>query len=655
MFDRTLTSNGAQSYNNEAVFTFEEKDYHTITIKAPASGYAFLEKLEFISEDSGILIEDGTLGGAGINDYYVANATIGTGNLAPVAISSQNGINSFFDRQGETKADLIICQHYTNDSLETLTTGINDAVSLTKSNNTPLVLVSEQPALNFVTAEGVLTEERESMAQLLRNAANNAHVSLIDWIKMVDFSVRNEYEARYFPGADKTHPSQEGAAIPLPSLLDLFSIPSPGHQSIYRSAKDLIKPASGKSPDFSEGYDKSSADKGVVLTNNNVGRKEGRVIIGAAVNGVTNQLAPLTFSLNAVNQVIGGDSNAEIQSNPDGADQFGAYKNDAVTKFVFGHRYLSKETVCSVVLLVRKINEALPGISFTSPTNNHVPRLYVNDSLVSGNQWLFSDYQVEDNEPYFVYGHLRLNTSSSPEKYIQINCSNLAVYGIWCVNGKAPTLSGKELERTRRISTPLLMVGDLTPAQAHNGQIYFEDIDSVTVEKEAVDSSVIKPRNGSDYYNLFKCLNKSVIDFHYIRPTSVENTSYDNFAGGYTSTISAGGDFRVTLSGFTAWEKTYTVFIPVSFVETYVSIQIYMFNPGNNTYVYLNNDLSWSLAPANPDEVIECSGENTAITFNMPDEATFSALGSNPQFRIAVVGNAKVATATLCQGSSACI
>jgi hypothetical protein len=353
VFDATLSSNGTQSYNNEYVKTFSSTGYHSLTIKAPTSGYAYLERFERLLNKPGVIIENATMGGYAASDFVNAHTrTPGTGNIAAITISGNNGTDSFFGRTGVSKPDVIIFQQFTNDSTTSLfQTVLDRAVLKTKETNVPLVLVTEQPSTQFISSEGVLNAQKTEIYNLIKSAAAQKHVSLVDWIALVDYSDKAAYTAKYYAEGETTHPLAIAHQVPMGQLLNLFNISSPGHQNIYYSDSDREKEATGRSLAVAS-YDKAKTRTIASISGKN-GVAEARIAVGKAVDAVSLEKRNLYYSAKARNQIVSGDTNDSIAASPTATDDYGPYKTNVSSVFFVAPSYASlgvEETAIFTVL-----------------------------------------------------------------------------------------------------------------------------------------------------------------------------------------------------------------------------------------------------------------------------------------------------------------
>ncbi|WP_234735336.1 SGNH/GDSL hydrolase family protein [Tellurirhabdus bombi] len=649
---QNLSSAGSQSYNNEAVFDFSsttKEGYHTITITAPSvtNGRAYLERIEFISNTPGVIIENATLGGSALREFMSPSTTVDAGNLPLIPVVGNTGTDSFFGRTGATKPDAIIMEHFTNDGDVALFQSVLDrAMQKTKEGATPIVLISEMPAMSFLDASGVLNTQKKTMLNSLRQAALNPHVSFIDWAAMVDHSNRTLYEQTYFPGTDKTHPNANGERLLLNALVRLFGVEHPGVNSVNRIALERYANArSGGSVAI------SNKQIGSLLRGlDKAGRIEDRVVVGQAVDLLSNKLLPVALSLSVRNQITGGNTNETIRASSS-KSAFGPYITNLNSQLYITKKLAGKttETTATVTILFRRTGGS-SSVTMSSGGDNLAPR-FVSGSTATqgaGGGTQISLPVATDEAPLYWTFTVKAHASAEVGRTFSLVLNgNVEVYGAWVAEGEAATITQTEFVKTRELGLPLSITGDLAATDVIQGQSYRETIDSVTVDRTATAGVVHKVINAGAWGGLYRLNNRSTVKYYELSPSAIGTTAFNDFMGGNASDAS-GSPFYLessTLTGY-LYGKTYTLTLRVQGGTPYM--RVYLQNGGQK--IYLLPVGTWSTTGA--DLVQGLTNENLAFTFTLPAQGAFTL--NNPTLRVEIAFAGKITNATLVQGSSAC-
>jgi len=187
----TINSLGSQSYNNEFVYAFTDNKFRTITIKPPASGYAYFEAVELNQNNPGIHVIDGTLGGTAVKSMLVYPAPTG-GEVAPIQpTSTYRGFDSYLLATSATaKHDVIVSGQLVNDAnsgLAYMQTDYKAAqdrlIAQSKINGTQIVM-NVEPAGHYAVPGDPNHSAYAYGRNLLLSYATEPHVTVIDHHEM---------------------------------------------------------------------------------------------------------------------------------------------------------------------------------------------------------------------------------------------------------------------------------------------------------------------------------------------------------------------------------------------------------------------------------------------------------------------------------------
>lgn len=203
----TTPAAGSQAYRQRQTFTVTA-GHHKVEIAAPASGYAYFEEIE-ISDSTrpGVQFFNYTYGGSKLVDMVNLVAPTGA-QVAGIPISGNNGIASHFDRDD---LDLIFVGQDVNDAGSGMwpapfKTVIDQAVTYGRTRGIPVVLQSAMAGHYANPAETANYAQYAAIrTYYMQLAAQNNHVTHIDWHGATAMSDINAYAARYYPGVTITN------------------------------------------------------------------------------------------------------------------------------------------------------------------------------------------------------------------------------------------------------------------------------------------------------------------------------------------------------------------------------------------------------------------------------------------------------------------
>lgn len=202
----TFGAPGAQKYSNRTKFT-TTLGWHTVTITAPASGYSYLESLEFAdSTRTGIEISNAALGGSSINSMVTLRTPNGA-QIAGIPIGSNVGLDSFVNR---TNVDMFSMSYVVNDAgLGTswasggYKTAVDYMVAKAASLSIPFLIVIEMGGHYSMPNDNGSTSNNtafNTIREYLLSLRKHNHVTVVDWHAATAMSDYAAYAARYYPG-----------------------------------------------------------------------------------------------------------------------------------------------------------------------------------------------------------------------------------------------------------------------------------------------------------------------------------------------------------------------------------------------------------------------------------------------------------------------
>lgn len=245
-YSQTINCNGEQRYANEAVIIFDEVEYRNLEIKAPASGYIYLETIDFCEDKPGLHYMQASLGGSSLYNHFVVRSPIL--GVAGIPIEGNKGFDSIYNNTNEYfKPDVIVCTYTVNDSGLGLNnvnkyfkTALARMAECAAKNNIQIVYVIEmgghyslpsQSANNYASFQEVI--------KTIRSYANHPNITVVDWhkksgldttdfeqiknIALNNYGVTYNEETNLFTG-DFIHPHDSALSLVQGMLTSLFGI-----------------------------------------------------------------------------------------------------------------------------------------------------------------------------------------------------------------------------------------------------------------------------------------------------------------------------------------------------------------------------------------------------------------------------------------------
>jgi len=667
-FSRSISWAGAQSVNNESTWTFTAIGHHTIKFMAPASGYAYIETLESCQDKNGIQVIDATHGGSSLRNMVVVQSPAGA-QVAGIPISGYTVLDGHFNNvTANYKPDLFIFAWCVNDAglgMGNYTSYYQPAlqriVDLTKALNTPLILVVEMGGAYAMTNHANHATFEAIRAQI-RSYATLPHVTVIDWHALSDPYTLGipAWAARYYPSAvynevagtvtsgDFIHPNNYGQAL-LAEALSVKTAVTPtgqigltdGTQSQYTSAL---------APVLSNRTLEAYSDKQFIgarrIEANNMGIVNDYTCIGYSSNFTMplTDISPLFLSEREHNLgIVNSSMNSAVAASTT-SDEYGKYLM-ASNKAQYIYPGSSGDTTVTVVVG--------PGAwrIRTRDYNNTVGLEHFSKGASIG---VFSDIAGNNTTDKPQVMHFTVRYSSFYTTWTG------KIYALYVTPTSFPCITLIEGNLAREISGPLYMTSDLASAAVVLGQIYWETVNSKTVEKVAIGRRVYKA-NDSNYYGLYRVQNRTMANL--IRNLSLSGSvtlnAYDDVFGGQSQTTTLNPPV-VSLGAIINSSFADQLFTLAGKLSGYVQVAFYLFDGGTNNVLHYNPITNtWIAGLYNTNNQIFNlrDGEMCAITFNMPTAAQLGAATWSLNLRQfgGSAADSKWGVFTLVDGSSACV
>jgi hypothetical protein len=649
-----MDSSGAQAFGL-SVTTAVAYGNHRIVINPPASGFAYIERIEIgDSTKVGVKTSDVTLGGSSLRNTQIVNAgNTGTATIQPV--STTIGVDAIFNT---TEFDLIICHHTVNDSGQYwYSTGWTDlidrAVATTGVNNVPIVFVVEMAGHNAMPNDaGTASNYLQFLAMreyLLKVARENNHVYTVDWHGMTILSDLTAYQQRYYPGVtalnisagtytgDFIHPGTVGQKVCSQALCAALGLGPSEYELLTAGQRAALTKQTPTAPTRAV-----LSEVGVTKPHD---AAAGTALL-ATGNGISYQRVPYyrDDTVSNLSAVLPGLILASGTS-----DSFGPYLSLNNTGYVVSPTvdFVNGERV----IVTMRLKGTAGGAIGVYPSAGGV--FYRNGVALtaanSGAGGTAGFILASVTEPIVFSVEFGATSNSAT-----INFTGADVYE-YCVTRTAlPTLTSKLNGAFFEIGPPALLSGtDPVFDQALIGQQFYEVADGTTVYK-TLRGRVSKwnptTQTVSDR-GLYTAVDRTVSGLliaTYGTPGAATangvtggQVSADNTAQGYADF----GPFSIVNA------YTYTVLLRPEFNRGGVWIWL----NGSSNY-YLQPDGTWSLTaasarPWNVDQI----GRSQAFTFVAPSTLAAS-IGNTPRLRVQQTGGTNgYSTATVVKGFSACV
>lgn len=189
----TINSGGSQAYNQKHILTFPAVEYRKLTIKAPATGFAYLETITQRSNRPGIEVLDGSMGATALEHMLNFPKEQEAMSMAPTIKSAElyGAMDSYMlDESATGKFDIVYFGWDVNDSYSVQNVNARYApaiarlVARTKANKQILILVVEPGGHYSIPSDpGYAANLR--IREILRSYATEPHVVVVDHYDLI--------------------------------------------------------------------------------------------------------------------------------------------------------------------------------------------------------------------------------------------------------------------------------------------------------------------------------------------------------------------------------------------------------------------------------------------------------------------------------------
>jgi hypothetical protein len=660
VLDATLDCSGAQSYCNVHTVRFTGKQVSRITVRS-ASGLGYLEAVESIDLGPGVFIENATMGGSGLFNTMTLFTT-GPNRVDGIPIVGLNGADSILNRPAATRPQLLLLQHYTNDGMTVasqLTAILDRMVETANELRIPVVIISENPALAFVTSDGQLTTDRQALLELFKSYGNTEMTVFVDWLNMADYSDKTAYEALAFPTADKTHPTQQMHYTLEGALSSLLLTRYPGAPSIVDApAYQGPNEQKGRNAFVPDAYATTPVALGTP--------RQDATPYGGGLTALARSMSASMSSLyvtlflgpNAVSTNLPSFVDAIAES--DSIDPlYGPYIPAGETFVDVGEATplvsTSASDLFTVVALVRSNIEAAQGsINMFDPGRGYEPR-FTNNGVMRAETGGGVSFQLAGTAPRYVHLQYRrdLDAGSDLDFNFTIQAQNLDVFGVWCVDGPVPIVTPRIRARGRFTGPPGYMTVDRITSQVEPGQVFLEKMGNVgsvrPIIKRAIDAVCYRPFTNT-FGRMYEIINRDDYPPRLLQRNNDDGTLVYNEGIG-AEAYSDNEAVEMQLTALPAGELVTLAFHQMSaqgnFNVRLTNGVTTLHLVADNTWQTGNNTLLGGSLGAFP--------QNIALTFNMPSDAQAASLGASAYMILSRVGSTSpvMASAVLARGSSA--
>ncbi len=632
-YSQTINCNGEQRYANEAVIIFDEVEYRNLEIKAPASGYIYLETIDFCEDKPGLHYMQASLGGSSLYNHFVVRSPIL--GVAGIPIEGNKGFDSIYNNTNEYfKPDVIVCTYTVNDAGAGLTNvnkyfkpALARMAECAAKNNIQIVYVIEmgghyslpsQSATNYASFQEVI--------KTIRSYANHPNITVVDWhkksgldttdfeqiknIALNNYGVTYNEETNLFIG-DFIHPHDSALSLVQGMLTSLFGI------SPVVGGNEFFNRIIGRNENNTNGYIRDSSIPlynkvftDTVITAKEVVNNAGLLLkyqkIGKAQELVSGHLEPLWYCENEynytnINEVI--DSSAT-------SDKYG--------KYITGQRNVD----------ISPIGDLVKSKGFTATFIVGGSTFSMNKQQLAGSLVVNGKETGITNSDYIAVNLYR------DINIVTFHLSNPSVGSFFSIIGTVyagylTTTDFACITKQNRVmmhSPVKLFAGSVPIEKLQTGKVYKEVVNSKVIKKQCIDNNVIPVMSSIDGVvkssGLFLALDRSHVKELAINGVVTEaptDSRYDCVIM-QTSTYPA----HVYLSGITAdlySDKKHTLCGTIPFLgDTYIAFRVALVS-GSTTY-YLQDNGAWTADSnslvKNINMSSKLSGRPLGITFSFP-------------------------------------
>lgn len=635
--DATLSSNGTQVYEQVYEHLFDATGYHTITIDPPASGWAYLERIELLDNGPGVYIENGTMGAAGLHMTVDLYGNGFAGNKAGQAIVGMNGMNAWFNRTGATKPALILCEQFTNDpDTAQFKTLMDYGAEKTEAAAVPMVLVTEMPAMSFIETNGTLVPQKRELRELILSYGTRPHIAVVDWTAMWDYSNRTAYEARFFPNEDKTHATQEGSAPTHGAMSTLFGMKHPGVALSSATEGARFPNMLAQNPFTTDDlYGKRFPPLGSQKLDRSV--YGGFVsVFGQARSTIDGRTMATVYASSTIPTSVDKSFADDINESTT-VDRFGPYlelATDTAVGFVKPVTSPGADQIYTVVLLLRT-RDGTATLRASNGGTNEKPILVLNGTEMDGSTDGLQVLSIPSGDaPTLHYYSLKCRSSDVAD--FEIKVGNAFLYGCWIVEGSVPMVTSRHDSHAAYGGLPVYMdaATDPAPQDVTVGQVYHTyDAAGVrpVVKKRPTGQPIFKPLENR-YASLYECLNKtdSAVRFAELLPkTPMSDPVANTKAGGLLMGTVQDNSFEWAMGGPVNGQRATIAFRLFS-----DQVVIKLTNPSTSYNVALKADGTWEVSGGGWTGLGQFGGLSAAFTVTLPTSTMATSLGATPVLTI---------------------
>jgi len=680
----SVNCNGAQSFGNELVIDCGSLAMHTITLHAPASGYAYIETIDYLTDEPGIMLMDASLGGSTLSRLFVPATATGP-MAAPIATVGNNGIDALFNNvSANFRPELAVVTWTVNDAGRGMgefntyyKPAMDRLVQKTYENNVQLLIVVEMGGHYSMAANANHATFAAIRSLLLDYPKNYPHVTVLDWHGKSGMDTTDQAEVarlgyRYYPAVsaintvaatyagDFIHPGNEANELWLEMMTQALGLQPQGAGSVYLSNKfGSGGPSAGVNAGFPL-YNKHflTATPARLERANNIGELRSYQQIGRSFGMLAEAMEALWASEDEINFA---------------KSDFDTLVSAAGTSDAYGSFLVCASTTLSMETPPEQLNTSAvytctaligPGYSVFEPRNgqNTAPLAFSakGQNLGVGSPSVVVFENTTSRPMYVHFSFLRAPISASDGAKFKVTGK---VYDLWITPTSHAVITQRKRRSARWLTAQMAMVGDLASDKVTVGQTYYESINGKVVEKIAIDRNVHKPMSNS-MHGLYRLQNRSAANVYRMEPNgTVTVGAFDERVGAPLRTSASNPTF-VEGSGLTvaAAIAGHVMTITGSEVDANTRFSVQLYSGSNNNYLGLQADGTWlnhgssstAAPPLNPNR--SSAGAPIAFTFTLPDVALLD--GRNWGLRLYRPGRPAGdpwAYWTAAEGSSPCV
>ncbi len=662
-FSRTINCNGAQSVNNETTWAFPEGN-HTIEFKPPASGYAYLEVIEYCLDRNGIQMFDASYGGSSLSDMTILRTPTAR-QVAGVPIVGYSALDGMFNNiTPNYKPDLFIVAWTVNDAGRGLGVfnsnykpSLQRIVDTTRTLGVPLLLIVEMGG-HYTMANSPNHAAFTAIREQMRGFMSEEHVTVLDWHQLAggDTLTIAQFANRFYPGAkfnettgvvtegDFTHMNQLGQSLVPAALAPRFGVSSIARMQENEAAwYQRIRargPLIGGSalPAYSDQVSVGTERSEV----NSLGIKYPYTCTGYSsnLNEPFRDVSPLYSSPEEVNLHPGLN---DLIAASETADKYGNFLQINNQVIFLNTRGVPAGGEVTVTLVIgagnwshRARNEAnTADLEQFSRGQSIGEKAFISGTNATDLPQIFH---------YTVKPGARIYTATTAK-----------VYACYVTPTAFPCKPMRDTFKLREIGGPLYMVGDTPSGQVQMGQVYFESLNGKTVEKIAIGQRVFKVNDGK-FYALYRVQNRALAGLITNPPLNgtVTIDAYSESFGGTPQVTNAASPMCTVPQQAWVAESKYTLTGKVAGASR---LAITMVNGSTNTTLFYNPATNLWVSTGGFIGFDVLDGEQFAVTMTLPTAAQLAGL----PFRMDIRQNGGSGSASkwgvfsLVDGSSACV